>query len=182
MTTTRRARLDVFASVTIAAAIVVAVLALLAITWPYDDYSYGQPGPIKTSEFTSSGIPVIRQGEAIVWDQEFCNRGVDTLSTRWADIYGQANDAGFATIKAADKEERVASFEIPSIVFYGYQDICDTTEVYAILPNYVSAGAYYRFRVETSYQPNPLRKITATSTTELFLLLAQGQAIPEGAN
>jgi hypothetical protein len=164
----------------IAAAICLILIILFALTWPYDKFSYGEPGKLKTDEFTSEGIPVVRQGERIVWDQPFCNRGVDTLSNRWADIYGQANDAGFATIAPANKEERVASFEVPAIIFYGYQDLCGTTEVFAILPNYITPGAYYRFRIQTSYEANPLREITSTTTTELFLLLEQGQAIPEG--
>lgn len=167
-----------FASYTI----LVGVLLILAFTigllvWPYNNFSYGEPGPLKTQERTSTGLPVVRQGQPVKWDQPFCNHGVPTHSDRWADIYGTPTQAGFVDEKFP-MGIRVASFEIPSIKFYGYQDTCETTEVYAIMPNYIAPGAVYRLRIDTSYQPNPIRTITSTISTEPFLLLAPGEPIP----
>lgn len=157
-----------------------ATLALItaALVFPYEAFSYGEPGPIKVTERTSTGIPVVRKGDPIIWDQPFCNRGKTTYTARWADIYGDASEVGFATTPRTDLDDRIASFEVPSVIFYADQDTCATTEVFAILPDYVPAGTYYRFRIESTYAANPIRDITEESVTEMFLLLPPGAPVP----
>lgn len=164
-------------AVILVVAVLLISLILLAFTWPYNDFTYGTPGQLVTNEHTSTGIPVIRQGEQLIWDQPFCNKGVDTYSERWADVYADVSATGLVDLES-DDQERVASFQVPSIVFYGQEPVCATSKVYSILPNYVSAGAYYRFRIDTHYHANALRTIDVHVQTERFLLLKQGDPIP----
>jgi hypothetical protein len=153
------------------------LLWVLALTWPYALFTYGEPGPVKTDEFTSTGLPVVRTDDALRWDQPFCNYGQTTYTHRWIDIYGTATAAGFIDTDY-DDEVLVASFEVPAITFYAQQDLCDTTEVFAVIPNYVPPGSAYRFRIASSYQPNAIRTVTETVSTEKFLLLDPGDPIP----
>ena len=144
---------------------------------PYDNFSYGAVGPVKTDERTSDDVPVVRTGGNVRWDQQYCNHGANpTTSRRWADIYGTASAAGFVQ-QDFDEDDLVASFAIPDIVFWGEQDQCETTEVFAKLPLYVTPGAFYRLRVETRYRANPIRYPVSVAETEVFLLLAPGAPI-----
>ena len=150
----------------------------LALLWPYADFSYGEVGPIQTDEYTSEGIPVVRFGQPIRWEQHYCNFEANpTTSIRWADIYGQASGSGFVQTEE-DLEVRTASFAVPAIVFYGYQNACDVTDVFAVLPGYVTTGSYYRLRIETSYKANPIREPVSEAVTDLFLYLDEGEEIP----
>ena len=156
------------------------ILWALAVTWPYDKFSYGEVGQVKTEEFTSEGIPVIRAGEPVTWDQDYCNFEANpTTSIRWADIYGDATASGFVDLEGeVSIEDRVASFEVPAIEFYGYQNGCETTEVFAILPDYVTPGSYYKLRIETSYSANPIRRPVSEASTHLFLYIDKDAPVP----
>lgn len=177
---TRHLVLRIGAYITLTLAVLAVAAVALSQTWPYDDFSYGPPGPIKSDEHTPSGMPVIRASGPVRWDQPFCNRGVDTFSDRWAEVYGPPVSAGFADV-VVQPDELAASFQLPAIRFYADQNLCDVTEVYAILPNSVAPGAVYRLMIDTSYEPNPLRTIHSVIRTERFLVLAPGVPIPAGS-
>lgn len=150
--------------------------------WPYNDlvYAEGERSLIGVTERTSEGVPVVRQGQPLRWEVPFCNRGVNTYSERWMDIYGKATESGFVDT-TSHPDVRTASFGVPPVVFWAKdagQSECGEAEVYAIIPSYVAPGSFYRFRVVSSYEPNPIRTVNVTSETELFFYAGVDDGTP----
>ena len=150
------------------------------LTVPYSDIELGDRGPIITEEFTSDGVPVVREGSPIMYEQRFCSTGIGSTVNRWMDVYGPYTGVPAAELK------RSVSFEIPRVVVEA--DIepsgdlrCDTVTSREPIPDYINAGAVYAFRIEVSYHPNPMRTVTVsggTTAEDRFLYLPIGAPIP----
>lgn len=151
---------------------------LIWLLWPYDNLNYGKPGAIATEEYTSEGIPVVRIDGLLRWDQSFCSENTGpTVSRGWLDLYGQASFTQFPGFQQ-DMKKRTASFEIPSTIFWVNQNVCATTTISLKLPNHIPTPGVYQFRLETSYEANPVRSPVASLTTRSFLLLDADAPIP----
>ena len=167
-----------FAAAVLVIAGIFGVFAILLMTYPYDNFSYGEVGPIITDEYTSDGIPVVRLRDELRWNQQYCNKGASpTVSLRWLELYGNSQDAGFVNLEDST-DEPLLGVSVPTVEFFAEQNVCETAEVFSYMPRYLSAGGYYKFRIETSYKPNPIRTITESTETELFLLLREGDPVP----
>ena len=164
-------------------AIIVAWSAVLGY-WmlrPYDEVTLGPRGPIQTEEFTTEGVPVVRVGQAITYEQPFCNEGpTDTRVERWLDVYGAY--VGFDP----DTTERSVSFDVPGLTTYGAatdpdREECIVVTSRALIPDYIYPGAVYALRLSISYDPNPVRTVVinpAFEDSHLFLYLPEGAPIP----
>jgi hypothetical protein len=164
-------------SLLVVTGVMVGVWAIL-ILLPYDQVRVAQPGPVQSTEETSSGLPVLRTGGPIRYEADFCNQGVDLLVTRWMDIYGTyRNDDGDVLFEAGGAQ-RSAAFELPTVEFFNETPTCGSTDVTVAIPNYVPEGFVYVFRTEVAYQANPLKWVRYTTETEPFLLLTPDAPIP----
>lgn len=123
----------------LAAGIILAigVLTFGAAVWPHNEVRV-------SGEAVLLSPPTIGVGETVTFTRaEFCNDGVDTTVSRWADYYIDG--------------ERVASFSLPPVQFFTRgEPVCfrpSSSEV--VLPNYVPPG-HYRLRLVTSWEPGGL--------------------------
>lgn len=145
---------------------------------PYDDARAEWDGELITDEETSAGVAVIRVGEMLQYRIDFCNEGVDILAERWFDSFGDVSET--ADIPRTDDELSSSTYDtdtffpITESATGCFDDILITQPV----SPFISPGAYYSVRNETTFYPNFLAEGHFSNRSELFYYAEVGEDLP----
>jgi len=145
----------------------------LLLYWSIKGYNYYEimnSGDIIANEYTSQGIPVVREGDKVSYPVEFKNTGIDTTSIREAKIFGN--------IATGLIQEPIAAFSLANISFFNDEPTQQETLVEVGLPANLPENSYYTIHTTTEYKPNPIRVVGVESETEKFLYLSSDAEIP----
>ena len=171
---------NTFVFITLAVTIAMTLFIIAMYLEPAGQITMGHRTPIQTEEYTSSGVPVIRKGQAVRWSQDFCNDGTrDATVHRWLDIHGQYS------VFDEIEEQPAISWAIGDVRIYGANIIetgcqVDTTSN-QIIPDYIHTGLLYQVRLVVAYDVNAIKSTTASThyqPDQTFLYLDVDAPIP----
>ena len=172
--------LNTFIFIMLAVTIAMTLFIIAMFVEPAGQITMGDRTPILTEEYTSSGVPVIRKGQPVIWSQDFCNDGTrDATVNRWIDVHGQYSV--FDDIE----EQPAISFAIGQVQIYGSTILepgCQTdTNSAQIIPDDIHTGVLYQLRNDVVYDVNALKSATASThfqPDQTFLYLDVDAPIP----
>lgn len=154
--TSKQHRLAWWSYVGILAALAALSVVTLWLVWPYNSVRFpaGSTGTVVPASIAPGG-------EVTVTWPEFCNDGVATTVTRFADVLVEGNP--------------VASFELPSVSFASPPEpTCLAPNAQSVvLPNYVvgpDGPTTFRLRNEIAYRPNPVRVVVVEALSKSFTI------------
>ena len=113
------------------------------------------------------GLPVVQNDGILSFEFNSCSEDILTTTVRWMDFYSPLFDQ-----ESVDGEP-VVSFSIPGVEFRPSDSSCGPTNAVFKLPYYPRDGVF-KFRSETCYRVNPIRKHCETFSTEPFILEGVG--------
>lgn len=163
----RRRRRNALAALALLTAAALVVLWLGLLLWPY--------GAVRFASDPATVTPgVIERGGTITLTRDgYCNDDVDVTVVRWAD---RLDEHGHV----------IASVSLPPVQFFPFPEgsVCLVPSVQrVVIPDYVTASpavaggpdapTSYRLRFETTYQANPIRRVTVASFTDPFVILPE---------
>ena len=171
---------NTFIYIMIGATVSLSLLTIALLLEPAGQITMGSRSPILTEEHTSSGVPVIRKGQPVMWSQDFCNDGSrDAIVNRWIDVHGQYSV--FDDIE----EQPAISFAIGQVQIYGATIVepgCQTdSNSTQIIPDDINTGVLYQLRNIVTYDVNAIKHATASThyqPDQTFLYLDADAPIP----
>lgn len=172
----RRSKVWPRIGIAISALVTIVSLVILALMiWPSQNFDYPQRPKVISSEFTSDGTPVVREGDDLQLEISFCNNGTNTYTRRWADLWAPLVEDG--------PLRRLGAFEVPAIQSFSGDNDRDVGCIYNAeqpigLPSYLDPNRYYEFRLRTEWQVNPIRVDHVSTVSERFYLAEAGASTP----
>ena len=158
--------------------VIFSVLFTIAQVWPYTDVKVEWISALEADEFTSNGVPVLREGDDYTYTIDYCNDGHAIRTIRWLDSYGSVDQI----TNIDSPEETVSSSRFLSeTIFPIYPEAIgcfEGLEVSVPLGFQLNTGVYYVLRTVSSYRPNILHEESYETRSELFYYAAEGQELP----
>lgn len=171
---------NTFICIMLGVTIAMSLFMLVMLLEPAGQITMGDRSPIQTEEYTSSGVPVIREGQPVMWSQDFCNDGSrDAIVYRWIDVHGQ-----YSVFDDIDPQPAI-SFTIGQVQIYGdtlRETGCQTdTAIAQTIPGHIRTGSLYQLRNIVAYDVNAVKSATASThyqPDQTFLYLDVDAPIP----
>lgn len=162
----------------IGASLLFSVIFTIAQVWPYNDVSVEWISALEVDEFTSDGVPVLREGEPYTYTIDYCNDGHSIRTIRWMDSYGSVDQ-----ITNIDSPEGTVSSSrfLSETIFPIYPEAIgcfEDLQVSVPLGFQLNTSVYYVLRTVSSYRPNILHEESYETRSELFYYAAEGAELP----
>ena len=154
------------------------VIFTVAQIAPYSDVTVTWTSELEVDEFTSEGVPVLREGEPYTYSIDYCNNGHAIRTVRWLDSFGSVDQ-----VTNIDSPANIVSSSrlLSETLYPTYPEATgcfDDLEVRVQLGLQINTGVYYSLRTVSSYRPNFLHEEVYENRSELFYYAEEGAELP----